>query len=151
MPENKGFYISKTKDAEDLPLPEYMTEGASGLDLRANVFEDTLLKPREILLVPTGIKISLPKGYEGQIRPRSGLSLKYGVTQLNSPGTIDSDYRGEIKVILINCGKNDYVIKRGERIAQLVISKVEIVSFIEKEISEDTERGVEGFGHTGNN
>lgn len=132
-----------------LPLPGYMTEGASGMDLVAALEHDKILQPGERLLVPTGIQIALPPGYEAQVRPRSGLALKYGITLLNSPGTIDADYRGEIKVLLINLGKEPFTIKRGDRIAQLVVQPVIKVSLkVETEL-ENTERGTGGFGHTG--
>ncbi|MCD8036419.1 MAG: dUTP diphosphatase [Clostridiales bacterium] len=118
----RKFYVTKTDDAKDLPLPKYMSDGAAGMDLYANVHEDTLIRHGEIKLIPTGIKIALPEGYEAQIRPRSGLALKYGITLLNSPGTIDSDYRGEIGIIMANCGNNGFLIRRGDRIAQMVIN-----------------------------
>lgn len=146
--QNK-FFISRTDNAKDLPLPSYMTKGAAGMDLYANVSEDTLIKPGDIQLIPTGIKISIPEGYEAQIRPRSGLALKYGITMVNAPGTIDSDYRGEINVILINFGKEGFLVKRGERIAQMVINKVEIIEFTETDSLDETQRGEGGFGHTG--
>lgn len=147
--ELNKFYIKQEDNAKDLPIPKYMSEMASGLDLYANVFEDTILKHNEIKLVPTGISISIPKGFEAQIRPRSGLALKHGITMVNSPGTIDADYRGEIKLIMINFGENDFIISRGQRIAQMIINKVEHVDFIEVEDLEETERGINGFGHTG--
>ncbi|WP_250227486.1 dUTP diphosphatase [Anaeropeptidivorans aminofermentans] len=146
--QNK-FLITRMDNAKDLKLPSYMTRGAAGMDLYANVTEDTLIKPGDIKLVPTGIKISIPEGYEAQIRPRSGLALKYGISMVNAPGTIDSDYRGEINVILINFGKEDFIVKRGERIAQMVINKVEVVNFTETDALDETERGAGGFGHTG--
>lgn len=146
--QNK-FLITRMDNAKDLKLPSYMTKGAAGMDLYANVTEDTLIKPGDIKLVPTGIKISIPEGYEAQIRPRSGLALKYGISMVNAPGTIDSDYRGEINVILINFGKEDFIVKRGERIAQMVINKVEVVDFTETDALDETERGAGGFGHTG--
>ncbi|MBE6013408.1 MAG: dUTP diphosphatase [Lachnospiraceae bacterium] len=146
--QNK-FLITRMENAKDLKLPSYMTKGAAGMDLYANVTEDTLIKPGDIKLVPTGIKISIPEGYEAQIRPRSGLALKYGISMVNAPGTIDSDYRGEINVILINFGKEDFIVKRGERIAQMVINKVEVVDFTETDALDETERGAGGFGHTG--
>ncbi|HAQ40794.1 MAG TPA: dUTP diphosphatase [Clostridiales bacterium] len=146
--QNK-FLITRMDNAKDLKLPSYMTKGAAGMDLYANVTEDTLIKPGDIKLVPTGIKISIPEGYEAQIRPRSGLALKYGISMVNAPGTIDSDYRGEINVILINFGKEDFIVKRGERIAQMVINKVEVVNFTETDALDETERGAGGFGHTG--
>jgi len=143
------FYIQRTNDAEDLCLPKYMTEGSSGMDLYANVSKVETLNSGEYMLINTGIKISIPNGYEAQIRPRSGLAAKYGVTLLNSPGTIDSDYRGEIKVILINHGQQSFSIKRGDRIAQMVIAKFEQVKFIETNDLDTTKRGSGGFGHTG--
>ena len=140
--------VTRVKGAEDIPMPQYMPEGAAGMDLAANVAKNTYLEPGEFKLIPCGIKIELPIGFEAQVRPRSGLAAKYGITVLNSPGTIDSDYRGEIKVILINHGKGKFEIKRGDRIAQLVISKVERVEIVQKHLSE-TSRGEGGFGHTG--
>lgn len=141
--------IEQTEEAKDLPLPKYMSPGAAGMDLYAAVNEDTVLHKGEILLIPTGIKIALPDGYEAQIRPRSGLALKHGITFVNTPGTIDADYRGEIKVIMLNVGKEDYVIKRGERIAQMVINKIEQIEWEVVEKLEDSVRGTGGFGHTG--
>jgi dUTP pyrophosphatase len=145
----KKFLILKIEDANDLPTPKYQTDGASGLDLYANIKVDTIIGSKKIVLIPTGIKMSVPNGYEIQVRPRSGLAVKYGITVLNSPGTIDSDYRGEIKVLLINHGESDYTIKRGDRVAQIVIAKVEKVE-LELVVSiEETKRGGAGFGHTG--
>lgn len=141
--------LSKVEDAQDLPIPEYMTSSAAGMDLAANVLGETCILPGEFKLISCGIKIEIPSGFEGQIRPRSGLAAKHGVTVLNSPGTIDSDYRGEIKVILINHGKNEFVVKRGDRIAQLVFSKVRRAQIREAENLKDTLRGEGGFGHTG--
>lgn len=141
--------IKKTDDAKDLPLPKYMSKGAAGIDLYAKVDEDVVIKPGEIKLIGTGIMIQLPEGYEAQIRPRSGLALNNGITMLNSPGTIDSDYRGEIKLILINFGKIDFIVKRGLRIAQMIINKVEIPEIIEVDELNETLRGENGFGHTG--
>lgn len=141
--------ICKTKGAEDLPLPKYMTSQSSGMDLLANINKDIILQPGEFRLVPSGIKIELPTGYEAQVRPRSGLAVKYGVTVLNSPGTIDADFRGEIKVLLINHGDKNFKIKRGDRIAQIVVSKVARVEFYEKTKLNVTERNEGGFGHTG--
>lgn len=130
-------------------LPEYATEGSSGMDLKANIDNEIKLKPLERICIPTGIYLEIPKGYEGQIRSRSGNALKYGLFVLNSPATIDSDYRGEIKVILCNLSQEDYMIKPGERIAQIVFTKFEHCTF--KEVSEfsQTERGQNGFGHSG--
>ncbi|HHV73643.1 MULTISPECIES: dUTP diphosphatase [unclassified Thermoanaerobacterium] len=141
--------IKKTDDAKDLPLPKYMSNGAAGIDLYAKVDEDVVIKPGEIKLIGTGIMIQLPEGYEAQIRPRSGLALNNGITMLNSPGTIDSDYRGEIKLILINFGKIDFIVKRGLRIAQMIINKVEIPEIVEVDELDETLRGENGFGHTG--
>ncbi|HQD40989.1 MAG TPA: dUTP diphosphatase [Bacillota bacterium] len=141
--------VKINKTAEDLPLPRYMSGGSSGMDLYAAVDEDTVIDPGGFRLIPTGIHLQLPAGYEGQVRPRSGLAAKYGVTVLNTPGTIDSDYRGEIKIILINLGREPFVIKRGDRIAQLVISRYERVELVPAECLEDSERGTGGFGHTG--
>jgi dUTP pyrophosphatase len=131
-------------------LPKYMSEGAAGLDLAAlleHKTEATLL-PGERLLVGTGLALALPHGFEGQVRPRSGLALKHGVTVLNSPGTVDEDYRGEVKVLLINHGREPFVVRNGERIAQLVIARVEQVELVEDEL-DDTARGDGGYGHTG--
>ncbi|AIS52472.1 deoxyuridine 5'-triphosphate nucleotidohydrolase Dut [Thermoanaerobacter kivui] len=141
--------IKRTEDAKDLPLPQYMSEGAAGMDLYANVKEDVVLKPGDIKLIPTGIKIELPKNYEAQIRPRSGLALNYGITLLNTPGTIDSDYRGEIKLIMINLGKEEFIIKRGQRVAQMVINQITRPKIVEVDNLSETERDVGGFGHTG--
>lgn len=141
--------ITRVKGAEDIPLPRYMTPQAAGMDLAANIFDEVFIEPGEYKIIPCGIKIELPLGYEAQVRPRSGLAAKYGVTLLNSPGTIDSDYRGEIKVILINLGKQRFSLKRGDRIAQLVISGVSRVHLIEKDELAETHRGDGGFGHTG--
>lgn len=141
--------ITRVKGAEDIPLPKYMTPQAAGMDLMANIHEDVCINPGEYKIVPCGIKIELPIGYEAQVRPRSGLAAKYGVTLLNSPGTIDSDYRGEIKVILVNLGKQKFLLKRGDRIAQLVISAVSKAQLIEKDELGKTLRGDGGFGHTG--
>lgn len=130
-------------------LPEYATEHAAGLDLRANLDAPVVLKSLERALIPTGLFIELPVGYEAQVRPRSGLAAKYGVTVLNSPGTIDADYRGEIKVIAVNLSNSDFTIENGERVAQLVVAKHEQVQWVPSEILSETERGAGGFGHTG--
>lgn len=130
-------------------LPTYATELSAGLDLRANLDTPIELKPLQRCLVPTGLYMSLPKGYEAQVRPRSGLAIKKGITVLNSPGTIDADYRGEICVILINLSSENFIIEDGERIAQLVISKFEHTQWDEVEVLDETERGDGGFGHTG--
>ena len=131
------------------PLPQYATEQSAGMDLRANIEEPIILKPLERRLVPTGLHISLPVGYEAQVRPRSGLALKKGVTVLNAPGTVDADYRGEIGVVLINLSQEDFVIEDGERIAQLVIARHEQAAFELVEVLDETERGEGGYGHTG--
>jgi dUTP pyrophosphatase len=131
----------------DIPLPSYATDHSSGLDLRASA--DVALLPGDYGMIPTGLAIEIPEGYEGQVRPRSGLAAKHGVTCLNTPGTIDADYRGEVKVILINHGKQIAEFKRGERIAQLIIAKYEKVEIIETTELADTSRGEGGFGHTG--
>ncbi|MBO7724344.1 MAG: dUTP diphosphatase [Paludibacteraceae bacterium] len=139
--------INKSKHA----LPEYATSSSAGMDLRANIEQPIILKPFERKLVPTGLFIELPVGFEAQIRPRSGLAIKKGITVLNSPGTIDADYRGEICVILINLSQEDFVIEDGERICQMVIAKHEQVDWIQVEVLDETERGAGGFGHTGKN
>ncbi|MGI6713100.1 MAG: dUTP diphosphatase [Bacillota bacterium] len=132
-----------------LPYPFYQTEGSVGMDLVAAVEESVTVNPGNTILIPTGIKIQLPSGYEAQIRPRSGLALNYGITVLNSPGTIDSDYRGEIKVILINLGNQVFEIKRGMRIAQIVFAEVSKVEWADYISLEETTRNSGGFGHTG--
>ncbi|MDR0971447.1 MAG: dUTP diphosphatase [Bacteroidales bacterium] len=131
------------------PLPEYATEQSAGMDLRANIKESIFLKPLERVLVPTGIFIELPQGYEAQIRPRSGLAVKNGITVLNSPGTIDADYRGEINVILVNLSNDVFEIKPNERICQMVVAKHERVSWVIAEKLNTTQRQDGGFGHTG--
>ena len=132
-------------------LPSYSTKQSSGLDLRANILEKIILAPFERKLIPTGLSISIPEGYEAQVRPRSGLSIKYGVTVLNSPGTIDSDYRGDIGVILINLSKESYTINPGDRMAQLVFSKYEKIEWRIVSDLTDSNRGKSGFGSTGKN
>lgn len=130
-------------------LPEYSTEHAAGMDLRANLKEDVVLDPLGRKLIPTGLFVELPVGYEAQVRPRSGLALKKGITVLNSPGTIDADYRGEVMVILINLSSEKFIIQHGERIAQMVVARHETVQWEIVDILEDTARGEGGFGHTG--
>lgn len=130
-------------------LPAYATEQSAGLDIRANIDTPIELKPLQRCLVPTGLYMALPKGYEAQVRPRSGLAIKKGIAVLNSPGTIDADYRGEICVILINLSSENFIIEDGERVAQLVISKFEQTQWDEVEVLDETERGDGGFGHTG--
>ena len=139
----------KIINKSDHPLPNYETLESAGMDLRSNIKTDITLKPDQRAIVPTGIFIALPKGYEAQVRSRSGLAAKYGVTVLNSPGTIDADYRGEIGVILINFSENDFIIKNGERIAQIVIAKHERAIWEECNDLSKTERGSGGFGSTG--
>nr|WP_288281715.1 dUTP diphosphatase [uncultured Prevotella sp.] len=131
------------------PLPQYATEQSAGMDLRANLNEPVTLKPLERKLIPTGLHIALPAGFEAQVRPRSGLALKKGITVLNTPGTIDADYRGEIGVVLINLSQEDFIVNDGERIAQMVIARHEKADFIEVEVLDETERGEGGYGHTG--
>lgn len=133
------------------PLPAYSTTLSAGMDLRANLDEPVVLKPLQRCLVPTGLFIELPAGYEAQVRPRSGLAIKKGITVLNSPGTIDADYRGEICAILINLSNEDFVIEHGERVCQMVIARHETIDWNEVEILEETDRGAGGFGHTGKN
>lgn len=130
-------------------LPQYATSQSAGIDLRANLAEPVVLKPMERKLIPTGLFIELPEGYEAQIRPRSGLALKHGITVLNTPGTIDADYRGEIGVIVINLSNEDFKIEHGERICQMVIARHEQAEWIQVEELNETERGAGGFGHTG--
>ncbi len=130
-------------------LPTYETPSSAGMDLKAFVASTVMLKPMERQLIPTGIYLELPIGYEAQIRPRSGLALKYGVTVLNTPGTIDADYRGEIKILLINFSDSDFLIQDGDRIAQMIISKHEKVDWQEVEVLTETQRGAGGYGHTG--
>lgn len=131
------------------PLPSYETKASAGMDIRANIDTPQILKPMERTIIPTGLFIELPIGFEAQIRPRSGLAIKKGVTVLNTPGTIDADYRGEIKIILVNLSNEDFIINDGERIAQMVISKHEQATLIEVEELDETDRGAGGFGHTG--
>ena len=131
------------------PLPQYATAQSAGMDLRANLDVPITLKPMERVLVPTGLRMALPAGYEAQVRPRSGLALKKGITVLNTPGTIDADYRGEIGVILINLSQDEFVIEDGERIAQMVIARHEQPELIPVETLDETERGEGGFGHSG--
>ncbi|TWV12583.1 dUTP diphosphatase [Bacteroidaceae bacterium HV4-6-C5C] len=137
--------INKSKHA----LPSYATEASAGMDLRANLTESVSLAPMQRCLIPTGLFIALPAGFEAQVRPRSGLALKKGITVLNSPGTIDADYRGEICIILINLSSETFIIEDGERIAQMVIARHEQAAWQEVEVLDETERGAGGFGHTG--
>lgn len=137
--------INKSKH----PLPQYATPLAAGMDVRANLDEPLVLKPLDRCLVPTGLYMAIPAGYEVQVRPRSGLAIKKGITVLNSPGTIDADYRGEVRIILVNLSSEEFVIEDGERIAQLVIARHEQAEWVEVESLDETERGAGGFGHTG--
>lgn len=142
-------YIQRLPSAKNISLPSYMTEGSSGVDLQASLENSLEIEPGKTALIPTGIKISLPSGYEAQIRPRSGMAINYGLTVFNTPGTIDSDYRGEIKVLLINLGNKSITISPGNRIAQMVFQKVVRAVFTEVEELDNSERGEGGFGHTG--
>lgn len=131
------------------PLPTYATAQSAGMDLRANIDAPITLRPMERQLIPTGLHIALPEGFEAQVRPRSGLALKHGITVLNTPGTIDADYRGELKVLLVNFSNTDFVINAGERVAQMVIARYEKIDFEQVIELDDTERGAGGYGHTG--
>ena len=130
-------------------LPKYATECSAGMDVRANIKEPITLKSLERILIPTGLKVAIPEGYEIQVRPRSGLAIKHGITMLNTPGTVDSDYRGELKVIVVNLSNETYTIEPNERIGQFVLNKIEQIEFVEVEELDSTERGEGGFGHTG--
>jgi dUTP pyrophosphatase len=148
MPDLQVF-VHRLPHAYDLPLPGYMTAGAAGMDLLAAVAGPLTLLPGKRALVPTGLQLALPAGIEAQVRPRSGLAIKHGICVLNSPGTIDADYRGEIKIILANLGEEPFVVQRGDRIAQLVFGRVFRAYFSEVEVLPETGRGEGGFGHTG--
>jgi len=141
--------LVKIINKSDNPLPQYSTEFSAGMDLRANLTDDLIIKPLQRALVPTGLFMELPDGYEAQIRPRSGLAIKSGITVLNTPGTIDSDYRGEIKVILVNLSDQDFTVHHGDRICQMVIAKYEKADLQQVEILSDSVRSDGGFGHTG--
>ena len=148
--ENINIKIKRiSKKYNDIPFPEYVTEGSAGMDIRAAVNEPLLIKIGEVMIIPTNLSVEIPQGYEIQVRPRSGLAAKHGIGILNSPGTIDSDYRGEIKIILINFGKEDFTIQKGDRIAQLIISRVFRANFNEEISLNESKRGIGGFGHTG--
>lgn len=147
--EEISVVITRLDGSEDLPLPRYMTDRAAGMDLLAAVEGDLVLAPGRRALVPTGIAIALPEGFEAQVRPRSGLALKNGVTLVNAPGTIDADYRGEIRVILINHGSEPFVVRRGDRIAQMIVAPVCRVRWDVQTSLPPTSRGSGGFGHTG--
>jgi dUTP diphosphatase len=137
------------KKFTDIPLPSYSTKGSAGMDIRAAVEDEVILEKGKINLIPTNLSVEIPGGYEIQVRPRSGLALKHGIGILNSPGTVDSDYRGEIKIIMMNFSDEDFIVKRGERIAQLIISKVYAAKLIETDDLNNSHRGEGGFGHTG--
>jgi dUTP pyrophosphatase len=141
--------ISREPDCKDLPLPAYATPGSVGMDLYAAVPDEVVLAPGERRLVSTGIRIALPEGYEAQVRPRSGLALRHGISMVNSPGTVDPDYRGVVQVLLINLGQEPFPLRRGDRIAQLVVAPVQRVTWAEAAELPPTERGDGGFGHTG--
>ena len=142
-------YFKRVNTEIQNPIPEYKTEGSAGMDIASASLKDIIIHPGETKLIPSNFILEIPKGYEGQVRPRSGLALKNTVTVLNSPGTIDSDYRGEVKVLLINHGKKDFTVKFGDRIAQLIISKCEQAELIVTKNLSDTERGSGGYGSTG--
>ena len=148
MRQKVKAFIQRTEENKDIPLPQYMTELAAGMDIFAAVTTEEIIEPGQRKKIPTGIKIALPEGYEAQIRPRSGLALHQGVTLLNSPGTIDADYRGEIALIVINHGHESFVIKRGMRLAQMVVQKICRLQWVESTELVDTSRGSGGFGHT---
>jgi dUTP pyrophosphatase len=147
--ERIHIQIKRLENNPDLPLPSYETKGSSGMDIRAAVEGPVILNPGEVKLIPTGFAMSIPPGYEGQVRPRSGLALRHGIGMVNSPGTIDSDYRGEISIVIINWGRNPFTINRGDRIAQMVIGKVYIADLVDADSLDSTLRGAGGFGHSG--
>lgn len=149
MPEKIKIKIKRKAGCEDIPIPRYMSEGASGMDLYADVKEDVILAPGQIKLISTGIHVSIPLQYEATIRPRSGLALKHGISIVNSPGTIDSDFRGLVGIILINLGSGHFKISRGDRIAQMVIKPIVKAELEEVEVLDQTVRAEGGFGHTG--
>lgn len=146
--EKIDVYIQKISGNDDIPLPQYMTSQAAGMDIVAAVTEEEIILPGQRKKIPTGIKIALPDGYEAQIRPRSGLAIKQGITLLNSPGTIDADYRGEIALIIINLGEEPFIVTRGMRLAQIVVQKICRIEWIETSELTSTPRGGGGFGHT---
>jgi dUTP pyrophosphatase len=149
MAEEIRIRIQRLPGNEDIPLPRYMTDRSSGMDIHAAVGEETIIPQGGIKAVPTGIAVSIPEGYEAQIRPRSGLAVNSGITLINAPGTVDADYRGEIRILLINLGREPYAVRRGDRIAQMVIQPVCRVEWNEVESLDPTQRGGGGFGHTG--
>ena len=143
------IHFTRDDGTEDVPLPRYMSEHASGMDVCAAVDEPVTLEPGHITLIPTGLRIAIPPGYEVQVRPRSGLALKHGITVVNAPGTIDADYRGEVGIILGNVGHEPFTIERGMRVAQLVVQSVMRATLVQQQSLQDTERSSGGFGHTG--
>jgi dUTP pyrophosphatase len=147
--ERIHIQIKRLENNPDLPLPDYETKGSSGMDIRAAVEGPVILNPGEVKLIPTGFAMSIPPGYEGQVRPRSGLALRNGIGMVNSPGTIDSDYRGEISIVMINWGRKPFTINRGDRIAQMVIGKVYRADLVNADSLDSTLRGAGGFGHSG--
>jgi dUTP pyrophosphatase len=147
--ERVRVMVKRLEGHEDLALPSYETAGSSGMDLRAAVRGKAVLKPGDIMLIPTGLAVAVPQGFEAQIRPRSGLALNHGIGMVNAPGTIDSDYRGEIRLILINWGQHPFDIRRGDRIAQMVVTRVSRAELVESKNLEETSRGSGGFGHSG--
>jgi dUTP pyrophosphatase len=149
MPQHLIVHITRLPNAEGLPVPHYQTEHSAGVDLYAAVERDTVIGAGNWSLVPTGISLAIPEGYEGQVRPRSGLALKHGIGMLNGPGTIDADYRGEIGIILFNFSDQPFIIRRGDRIAQMVFGKIEKAKLVAVETLTETARGAGGFGHTG--
>jgi dUTP pyrophosphatase len=149
MPDHLVVHITQLKNSNGLPIPHYQTEHSAGVDLYAAVENGEVIDAGAWKLVPTGIAIAIPEGYEGQVRPRSGLALKHGIGMLNAPGTIDADYRGEISIILFNFSGKPFTIHRGDRIAQLVFAKLEKAKFVEVDALSETARGAGGFGHTG--
>jgi len=150
--ESISIKIQRVTDKfTDIPLPQYATTGSSGMDLRAAVDEEVVIEPGKTAMIPTNISVEIPEGYEIQVRPRSGLAAKHGIGVLNSPGTIDSDYRGEIKVILFNFGGDAFKVNSGERIAQMILSKIYKMEIKESDQLADSKRGSGGFGHTGKN
>ncbi len=151
MPERLVVHITQLRNSEGLPLPHYQTEHSAGVDLYAAVDHATVIHPGKWSLIPTGIAVAIPEGYEGQVRPRSGLALKHGIGMLNGPGTIDADYRGEIGIILFNFSDRPFTVERGDRIAQLVFAKLERARFEQVDQLSETARGAGGFGHTGVN
>jgi len=148
--EIKVKFKRLSEEFNNISIPSYSTEGSAGMDIRAAIKETVKLQPMEVRMIPTNISVEIPEGFEIQVRPRSGLAAKHGVGVLNSPGTIDSDYRGEVKIILINFGKEEFAIQPGERIAQLILSKVYKARMEETEVLNNSKRGKGGFGHTGN-